>query len=70
MEQKRRTRVIPRFSDEKSFLKLVNVTVLQVSQKWWRVQMSAYDLTVLRNLRKLNGWEESGKGYISKRAAA
>jgi putative transposase len=70
VEQKRRTRVIPRFFDEKSCLKLVYATMVRVSEKWRRVKMSEYDLTILRNLRKLYGWEESEEGYISKRAAA
>jgi putative transposase len=70
VEQKRRTRVIPRFFDEKSCLKLVYATMVRVSEKWRRVKMSKYDLTILRNLRKLYGWEESEGGYISKRAAA
>jgi transposase-like protein len=70
VEQKRRTKVIPRFFDEKSCLKLVYATLVRVSEKWRRVKMSEYDLTILRNLRKLYGWEESEEGYISKRAAA
>ena len=69
-EQKRRTKVIPRFFDEKSCLKLVYATMVRVSQKWRRVKMSDYDLTILRNLRKLYGWEENDEGYISKKAAA
>lgn len=69
-EQKRRTKVIPRFFDEKSCLKLVYATMVRVSQKWRRVKMSDYDLTILRNLRKLYGWEENAEGYISKKAAA
>ena len=32
--------------------------------------MSDYDLTVLKNIRKLYGWEEDRNGYISKEAAA
>jgi len=70
VEQKRRTRVIPRFFDEKSCMKLVYAMMVRVSEKWRRVKMSDYDLTILRNLRKLYGWEESEEGYISKRAAA
>ena len=68
-EQKRRTKVIPRFFDEKSCLKLVYATMVRVSQKWRPVKMSDYDLTILRNLRKLYGWEENDEGYISKKAA-
>lgn len=70
VEQKRRTRVIPRFFDEKSCLKLVYATMVRVSRKWRRVKMSEYDLSVLRNLRDLYGWKEDGDGYISKKAAA
>jgi len=69
-EQKRMTKVIPRFFDEMSCLKLVYATMVRVSQKWRRVKMSDYDLTILRNLRKLYCWEENAEGYISKKAAA
>jgi putative transposase len=70
VEQKRRTRVIPRFFDEKSCLKLVYATMVRVSQKWRRVKMSDYDLSVLRNLKDLYGWKENEDGFISKKAAA
>ncbi len=70
VEQKRRTRVIPRFFDEKSCLKLVYATMVRVSRKWRRVKMSEYDLAVLRNLRRLYGWKEDEEGYISKKAVA
>ena len=33
-EEKRRTKVIPRFFDEKSCLKLVFATLIRVSQRW------------------------------------
>jgi putative transposase len=70
VEQKRRTKIIPRFFDEKSCLKLVYATMVRVSEKWRRVKMSDYDLTVLKNIKKLYGWEEGKDGYISKEAAA
>lgn len=69
-EQKRRTKVIPRFLDEKSCLKLVYATMIRVSQKWRRVRMSEYDLSLLRNIRELYGWDEDDSGYISKKIAA
>jgi transposase-like protein len=69
-EQKRRTKVIPRFFDEKSCLKLVYATMVRTSQKWRRVKMSEYDLALLRNIRKLYAWEENDDGFISKRAVA
>jgi transposase-like protein len=70
VEQKRRTKIIPRFFDEKSCLKLVYATMVRVSQKWRRVKMAEYDLSVLRNLRNLYGWKEDGEGFLSKMAAA
>ena len=69
-EQKRRTKIIPRFFDEKSCLKLVYATMVRASQKWRRVKMSAFDLALLRNIRKLYDWEESEDGFISKKAVA
>jgi transposase-like protein len=53
VEQKRRTRIIPRFFDEKSFLKIVYAALVRVSEKWRRVMKSEYDLTILKSLRKL-----------------
>jgi transposase-like protein len=37
-EQKRRTKVIPRFLDEKSCLKLVYATLIRVSERWRKVK--------------------------------
>jgi len=69
-EQKRRTKVIPRFFDEKSCLKLVYATMVRASQKWRRVKMSTDDLALLRNIRKLYNWEDNEDGFISKTAVA
>ncbi len=69
-EQKRRTKTIPRFFDEKSCLKLVYATMVRTSQKWRRVKMGAYDLALLRKIRKLYEWEENDDGFISKKSAA
>ena len=70
MEQKRRTKIIPRFFDEKSCLKLVYATMVRANHKWRRVKMSEYDLVLLRNIRKLYKWAESEDGFISKKPAA
>ena len=70
LEQRRRTKIIPRFFDEKSCLKLVYATMLRVSEKWRRVTMNEYDLVVLKKIKKLYGWEEEKNGYISKEAVA
>jgi hypothetical protein len=62
VEQKRRTKIIPRFFDKKSCLKLVYASTVRASQKWRRVKMNEYDLVLLRNTRKLDHWEESDDG--------
>lgn len=69
-EHIRRTKVIPRFFDEKSCLKLVYATMVRAIQKWRRVKMSSYDLALLKNIRKLYEWEENEDGFISKKTAA
>ncbi len=70
-EQKRRTKVIPRFFDEKSCMKLVFGTMIRVSEKWKRIKMTRYDLTLLKNIRSLFGWKEnSDENFISKKYAA
>ena len=70
VEQKRRTKIIPRFLNEKSCIKLVYSTLIRVSEKWRRVKMSEYDLALLRNIRHLYGWKEDEIGFISKKIAA
>jgi putative transposase len=70
LEQKRRTKVIPRFLDEESCLKLVYATLIRVSERWHRVKMSKYDLTVLKNIRELYGWKEDENGCLSHKKAA
>ncbi len=70
LEQKRRTKVIPRFLDEKSCLKLVYATLIRVSEKWHRVSMNDFDLTLLKNIRTLYGFENNNDGYISMKIAA
>ena len=70
VEQKRRTKIIPRFLNEKSCIKLVYSTLIRVSEKWRRVKMSEYDLALLRNIRHLYGWKEYENGFISKKFAA
>lgn len=73
-EQKRRTKVIPRFFSEKSCMKLVFGTMIRISDKWREISMSEYDLTLLRNLRTLIGWNKSKdtneNEFISKKFAA
>jgi len=70
VEQKRRTKVIPRFLNEKSCLKLVYATLIRISEKWRRVKMNEYDLVLLKKIRVLYGWKEDEQNYISKQIAA
>lgn len=52
MEWRRRTRVIPRFFDERSCLRLVFATLWQASERWQRVSFTDLDLAMLRHLRR------------------
>jgi len=69
-EQRRRTKVIPRFLDEKSCLKLVYASLIRVSERWRKVSMNDYDLALLKNIRKLYGWQNDEQGFISMKRAA
>jgi putative transposase len=70
LEQKRRTKVIPRFLDEKSCLKLVYAILIRVSEKWNRISMNDLDLTLLKNIRKLYGFKHQDDEFISMKIAA
>lgn len=52
VEQRRRTKVIPRLMDEKSAMKLVFATLIRVSEKWSRVSISELDRQRLKLLRR------------------
>ncbi len=52
LEERRRTKVIPRFFTEKSCLKLVFATLWRASQRWQDVRMSDIERQQLRLLRR------------------
>jgi len=54
-EQKRRTKIIPRFFDEKSCLKLVFSTLIRVAQRWQRIRVTSFELAQLDKLRRQLG---------------
>lgn len=56
-EQRRRTKTIPRFWDEKSCLKLVFATLMQTSERWQNVCMSDVEVAMLKQLRRQLGLE-------------
>lgn len=51
-EERRRTKVIPRFTDERSAMKLVFATLIRVSDRWSRVAVSDLERAQLRQLRR------------------
>jgi transposase-like protein len=51
LEQRRRTKTIPRFFNERSCLKLVFVTLWQASERWQNVRMSDVECKQLDHLR-------------------
>lgn len=50
-EERRRTKTIPRFFDEKSGLKLCYASLMRASERWQRVTISDFDRTRLAALR-------------------
>jgi putative transposase len=52
VEERRRTKVIPRFWEEKSCLKLVFATLIRAAQRWQRVRMTELHLAQLDRLRQ------------------
>jgi putative transposase len=51
-EERRRTKTIPRFFDEKSGLKLCYAALMRASARWQRVTISDFDRVRLANLRE------------------
>lgn len=51
-EQKRRTKVIPRFFSERSCLKLVFTSLLRASDRWRRVKMTPVETEAIAKLRR------------------
>jgi putative transposase len=55
LEERRRTKVIPRLLDEKSAMKLVFATLIRVSERWSRVSVSELERRQLGLLRRRLG---------------
>ncbi|HLW58552.1 MAG TPA: IS256 family transposase [bacterium] len=51
-EERRRTKVIPRFFDERSCLKLVYATLVRASRRWQRIRITDAERAHLRRLRQ------------------
>jgi transposase-like protein len=52
VEERRRTKVIPRLLDERSAMKLVLATLIRVSERWQRLPVSNLERGQLRLLRR------------------
>lgn len=52
VEERRRSKVIPRFTDEKSAMKLVFATLIRASERWSRVSVSELERKQLGMLRQ------------------
>jgi putative transposase len=65
LEERRRTKVIPRLLDEKRAMKLVFATLIRVSERWSRVSISELERKQLKLLRRELGIDpppdESGR---------
>ena len=64
-EERRRTKTIPRFFDEKSGLKLCYAALIRASERWQRVTISDFDRTRLAALR-----EQLHQEYLARRGKA
>jgi putative transposase len=60
LQQRRRTRTIPRFFSEKSCLKLVFATFRRASQRWQGVRMGDIERQQLKLLRRQLGLPPDG----------
>lgn len=52
VEERRRTKVIPRLLDERSAMKLVFATLIRCSERWQRISINELELQQLRLLRR------------------
>lgn len=52
LEERRRTKIIPRFFDERSCLKLVYATLVRASQRWQRIRFTDAERLQMHRLRQ------------------
>jgi len=70
LEERRRTRTIPRFFTEKSCLKLVFATLWRASQRWQSVKMTEIERQQLKLLRRELGQSANEKQDTTELSAA
>jgi transposase-like protein len=56
LEERRRTKIIPRFFDERSCLKLVFAMLQRASQRWQRIRITELEQKQMEVLRQHWGW--------------
>ena len=62
-EECRRTKIIPRFTNERSAMKLVFAVLIRCSDRWSRIAITDFERQQLRQLRKeLGGDPPTGGG--------
>jgi transposase-like protein len=62
LEERRRSKVIPRFLEEKSAMKLVFATLIRASERWSRVGVSDLERKQLKLLRRELGIDPPPEG--------
>jgi len=67
LEERRRTKVIPRLRDEKAALKLAFATMMRASERWYRVPMSDLERRQLELLRAELGLDPPPTGNEANR---
>ncbi len=70
MEERRRTKIIPRFFDERSCLKLVYATLVRTSQRRQRIRTTAADRAHLLRLREGLGLPAHRESVLPRRDVA
>ncbi len=66
LEERRRTKIIPRFFDKRSCLKLVYATLVRASQRWQRIRITDAERAHLLRLRQALGLPLHRKSVLMK----
>jgi len=70
LEERRRTKVIPRFFDERSCLKLVYATLVRASQRWQRIRINDVERAFLARVRQQLGLPLHRESVVMTRTTA
>lgn len=70
VEEKRRTKIIPQHAHEKGAIGLVFSVLIRASEGWRRVNMTEYDLVILKNIKTIISPESGDSEYISYKLVA